>query len=426
MVVSWGYAVVAARNDSDVSRGPRRIFGVMKMLTRAVVPLAATLVLSACAGSSRHIVLDGPSFRVHLHPPSPAALRFPTASNRRFAYADVQRLIRILVLPLRSRLVAKVPRSAPLRFRHVIGMRFVPGFAVTHRIWIVHQPLERVVRFVRAHAHPRPRPEAHFRGKNNGVRLRPVGSYAFPPVPGRSWQRWLNVDMVALSGGGTVVIAQAGDAWIHTSPRSALLPTAVKRIDVLSRNGSSRPNVLVHVREPYDVGSIVSLVNGLGLANAEHIMCADDFFGGPTVTLRFRAANGKVLARATVADILGGGYSGPCNPLQLTLRGRTAPPLIGADLLLQIQRLLTIVLAPPTPHEVSACLLRRHGWKVRSVAHNQMVDRVQHFPPELTASKSGTRWTIIFHYSGKVTFDKKGPRALERCVRTGPRYVIYG
>lgn len=234
---------------------------------RLTILLAAALLLSACGGSAHRIFVNGPR-PVRLTPPSPTALRFSTASNRRFAHEDVRSLIRILELPPAARLLAKVPRSAPLRFRNELTRpRFLPGFAVTHRIWVVREPLARVVRFVQTHAHPRPRPLARFRGMNNGVRLRPIGSYQFPPVPGRSWERWLNADMIALPGGRTVVIAQTGDAWIHTSP-SVLLPRAVKRIDVVSRTGNQRPNVLVHVRRPYEVGSIVALMNGLGLANA--------------------------------------------------------------------------------------------------------------------------------------------------------------
>lgn len=396
-------------------------------MKRPTILLAAALLLSACGSTARHVVSIGPFPRfVAPAPPSPTALRFSTASNRSFAHQDVQKLIRILMLPHGARLVAKVPRGAPSRFRtDLTRPQFVPGTAVTRRIWIVHEPLARVVRFVQTHALPRPRPEARFRGENNGVRLHTTGSYAFPPVPGRVWGRWLNADMIALSGGGTAVIAQAGDAWNHT-PRSVLLPRAVKRIDVLSRIGNQPPNVLVHVREPYEVGSIVSLMNGLGLADAEHIVCLADFWGGPTVTLRFRAADGKLLAHATVPDPFGSGSSGPCDPLQLTVHGRKAPPLIGAGLLLRLQQSLDVDLAPPLPRDVQNCLLRRRGWRVQSVTHTGMVDRVQTFPSELTATKNGKLWTITFHYTGKVTLDKAGPRGLERCLRAGRRYVIAG
>ncbi len=146
---------------------------------RLTILLAAAMLLSACGGSAHRIVV-GP-LPVRIAPPSPTALQFSAASNRRFAQEDVQRLVRILELPSGSRLAAKVPRSVPLRFRNELaGTRYLPGIAAMHRIWIVREPLERVARFVRAHAHPRPRPEARFRGKNNGLRLRPTGSYLFP------------------------------------------------------------------------------------------------------------------------------------------------------------------------------------------------------------------------------------------------------
>jgi hypothetical protein len=296
-------------------------------------------------------------------------------------------------------------------------MRFLPGFAVTHRVWVVREPLGRVVRFVKGHVHPRPRPYARFRGKNNGIRLRAVGSYQFQPIPGRTWDRWLNVDMIALSGGGTAVIAQAGDAWVHTS-RHTLLPRSVRRIDIVSRFGSRKPNVLVHVHQPYQVGWIVALVNGMGLSDVERISCAVAFGGGPEITLRFRAASGKLLARATVTDPLGLGRSGPCNPVLVTVHGRKVSPRIGADLLLRLQQLLDVNLAPPLPRDVSDCL-RRRGWKVESVRHGG-------FPPELTAVKNGRRWTITFHLSGKVTLNETASRGLEHCVRTRPRTIIDG
>ncbi|HKU57951.1 MAG TPA: hypothetical protein VJP41_13150 [Gaiellaceae bacterium] len=72
--------------------------------------------------------------------------------------------------------------------------------------------------------------------------------------------------------------------------------------------------MLVHVSRRYDVASIVALFNGLGLSDAERVACALAFGTGPTVTLRFRAASGKLLARATVLDTLGGGGSGLAIP----------------------------------------------------------------------------------------------------------------
>jgi hypothetical protein len=58
--------------------------------------------------------------------------------------------------------------------------------------------------------------------------------------------------------------------------------------------------------------------------------------------------------------------------------------------------------------------LRRRGWEV------------QRFARGLTVTKNGRRWTITFHDTGKVTLDKTGPPALERCLHAGPRYLIRG
>jgi hypothetical protein len=109
----------------------------------------------------------------------------------------------------------------------------------------------------------------------------------------------------------------------------------------------------------------------------------------------------------------------------LTIGDRTGPPLIGADLLLRIQRLLNVDLAPRVPRDAANCL-RRHGWNVQSVSHNALVGKSQQFPPELTATKHGHRWTITFHRTGKVTLDKTGPRGLERCLRSRSPSVRFG
>ncbi len=345
--------------------------------------------------------------------PSPTALRFSTAANRRFASRDVRKLIRIVVVPSIARPVSQIPQSAPVWLRdQAKGFRRM-GTATTHRIWIVREPLKTVVRFVRANARPRPRPEARYRTGGSRIGSRPSSSYEFPPIPGRSWSRWLNIDMSALPNGSTVVFAQAGDEWNHTPPRSTEIRGHVKRIDIVSRLGMQRPNVLVHVRKAYDVGWIVALTNGLGVVPHNVGCLLDARFGGRAVTLRFRAADGHVLARATVPDFGGAGTSGPCNPLELTIGSRPAVPLIGADLLLRIQRLLNVDLAPPLPRYVSDCLLRQHGWKIAGAR-------------TLTASKGGKRWTITFHLTGKVTADKPAPPQLRRCLRAGPRSVIYG
>lgn len=356
-------------------------------------------------------------------PPAPDSLRFSTASNREFARHDVQKLLRIVVLPEAAKQVADVPKSAPRWFREELSAHFDHA-AIARRVWVVDEPLKQVVRFLRANARPRPRPEVPFRTPSNRIGSRPTENYLFHPVPGRSWSRWLNVAMLRLPGGATVVVAQAGDEWIRTPPRSAELPQGVKRIHIESRTGGPRSNVLLHVRDPYEVGSIVSWTNGLGVT-PRNVICLAVYYPGPTVTLTFRAADGSVLARAEVRDPLGSGRSGPCDPLQLTVNGTKAPPLIGADLLLRIEQHLGVDLAPPVPSAVAGCL-RDRGWKVQKVVHGGLIARRIPRPAELTASRDHRRWLITFHATGKVTTTPRASHALAQCIRSGPRLVYYG
>lgn len=355
-------------------------------------------VVSSCGSRTGSVI-------PHRVAPSPTAFRFSAAANRRFARRDVRNLLRIVVLPRNARGVPAAPSGAPSWFRSESAPpRLQSGVASARRIWVVRRPLKSLLRFVQAHARPRPRPEPPFRMRSGRIGSRPSRSYLFPPVPGRSWSRWLTLALAPLPGGSTAVLAEAGDAWLRPSPRTALLPATVRRTDLTSRVGKGRPDVLVHVRNRYDVGWIVALTNALGVVRPD-LACATGLVGGPLVTLTFRSASGKVLARATVLDPLGEGRSGPCDPLQLTVRGRTARLLIAADLLLRIQRLLGVNLAPPLPRDVASCL-RRHGWTVEAAGRS-----------ELETAHESERWRIVFHRTGKVTTSRPAPRVLARCVR---------
>jgi hypothetical protein len=389
-------------------------------MKRLVLPvLAAALVLSACASSHPVVTIGGPRIPriTRVVPPSPTSLRFSRAANREFARHDAQTLLRTVVLPRSARQVAEVPKSAPSWYRREYSGHF-PGAIIVRRIWVVHEPLKQVVRFVRGHARPRPQPLLPYGKPTGRIGSRPTDNYLFHPVPGRSWSRWLNIAMLRLPGGATVVTAQAGDAWIRTPPRSAELPAAVKQIDIRSAYARQRPSVLVHVRNPYEVASIVASVNGLGVAPS--IVCATTFVsrfgrGGPTVRLTFRAASGRVIARATAFAAA----AGPCSPLSLTVNGKKAPPLIGPDLFRTIEQHLNVDLAPPTPASVAVCL-RARGWKVQKVLHGGFSALGVPAPAELRAAHDGHHWLITFHATGKVTTSKPQQTTIARCLRTGP------
>ena len=374
-------------------------------MKRFLLPVLAVAALLAACGSSGHkaVVSGRPIARLV---PSPTSLRFSAASNREFARHDAETLLRIVVVPHAARQVAAVPKSAPAWFRQELS-HGLSGAAVVHRTWVVDEPLKDVVRFVRTHARSRPRPESPLNRSTSRIGSRPDDSYLFAPVPGRTSSRWLNVAMLALPSGATVITAQAGNSWIKPPPRSAELPRTVRRIEITSRYYHRRPSVLLHVRDRYDVGSIVAWVNGLGMA--PHVVCFDEGFGGvfpygPVVTLTFRNAEGKVLARATLDR--------GCNPFSLAVDGQKAQLLFVGDLLVRIQRRLNADLAPPLPSDVASCL-RGRGWRVRRVAD------------VLTARKGAHPTTITFHATGKVTTAGPSRPEIARCLRSSPRFVYY-
>ena len=360
--------------------------------------VAACLVISACGSSVQ--VIPSPPRILNIPPPSPMALHFSADSNRAFARRDVQQLIRNVVLPRSARRVPSVPKSAPRWFRNELSDD-PPGAAVAHRTWVVDAPVKNVVRYLRAHARLRPRPVTSVHISENRIGSLPHDDWWFEPVPGRSSNRWLYVLMERLRSGATVVTAQAGDEWVHPPPASAELPGTVRRIGITSRYQTNRPAVRLHVRNRYDVASLVSWINGLSVA--PQVICFGGTFGEPTITLTFRDASGAVLARAT---------NGSCGSLALSVRGRKAVPLKIGDLLLRIEQRLHADLTPPRPREVSDCL-RRSGWHVRKAADG------------LTVRKTGRPTTITFHATGQVTTTGPGDPAISRCLRSSPFIGYY-
>ncbi len=369
-----------------------------------VAVIAAAALLTACGSSSHVIQSDGP--RLKLVPPSPISLRFSSASNRDFARRDAQELIHIVVVPQSARHVTEVPKSAPGWFREELSHNF-RGAAVAHRTWVVDEPLKTVVRYVRTHTRPLPRPETGFGKSTSRIGSRPTDNYMFRPIPGRSSARWLNVAMLPLPSGATVVTAQAGDDWIQPPSARAELPGTVRRIDITSRHSAEPPRVRVHVRDRYDVGSVVAWMNGLGVS--PRVFCAGELIGEPTTTLTFRDARGAVIARATV----GNGLSDHCGALSVVVHGRKAPPLITGDLLLRIQQHLNLDLTPPKPNDVATCLRQRH-WTVSTATRG------------LTARRKGVSLTLTFHLTGKVTSSRHSPPAVARCLRESPHFMYYG
>ena len=117
------------------------------------------------------------------------------------------------------------------------------------------------------------------------------------------------------------------------------------RIDITSQYGKAAPRVRLHLRNRYLVRTLVSWVNGLGVAQT-HFGCFGQEIGEPTTTLTFRDARGTRVARGVQP---GDGRFGACNPFRLAVNGKWTPRLTLGDLLARIEQRLHADFSPPVP-----------------------------------------------------------------------------
>ena len=114
------------------------------------------------------------------------------------------------------------------------------------------------------------------------------------------------------------------------------VPPGVRTIEIRS------PARVVRVTERARVRRIERWLDALPAAKSGTYYCPMIIRAGtPTVRFAFRAANGSVLARASLLDAFKG-RSGPCNPIVFSLRGHRGRPLTGGRFLLEVQRLLGV------------------------------------------------------------------------------------
>jgi hypothetical protein len=360
--------------------------------------LALCFVVSACGSST---VRPAPQSPPRSHPiarllPSPTALRFSTASNRAFALRDVRRLLRRVVVPARAQVLTKAPKGEWSRelentLRHH-GTTLTTANA--GRAWLIWGPLARVS------------DEVEVKGGYPDVTAH-CGCYDFSGIPGRVVSRSITLDIYRFAGyhGPTFVLANAQETYVRVPPRSALLPSRIKRIDVTSRYGTGPNSVLVHVTSPFKIASVVSRMNGLGLRRP--ISWCEGYDGGePVVRLTFRSASGSVLARVREVEGFDSNDYDCSNRVRLTIGTQSPVLLNGSDLLDRLGTLLGVDLDPASPSAVSGCL-QREGWVVHT--HH---DR----PVRLVAVRHGRTWTITFPLNRKPTANRPLPQAAANCV----------
>ena len=226
--------------------------------------------------------------------------------------------------------------SAPSALRSPGYDEATPNLVDAHHWWRVHGKATTVLAHVTARL---PRDASlSISGSGGSAPVYRMKAFSLPPIPGVLSQRVLAVSVVQVSPSTTVVRTDGEAVWVLPRPRSEQLPARIDEIDISSAAFMTHaPIVSLKVTTAANVAQIVKWVNGMAIAQPGVINCP--MLAGPTVTVVFRVAGGRRVARASGMDF--DGSSGACNALALRLRGRSEPPLVG-DLFGRVQRLLGV------------------------------------------------------------------------------------
>lgn len=264
-----------------------------------------------------------------------------TAANRRLAQVDAQRLLRRVVLPPGAQELTAAPAGGQGALEHPVQAPGSPALVDVHRIWQVQEPVAATMSWVRAH----PPHGSRVQGEGSGAVSRFL-TYALRPLAGRVRLRWIELSFVPLPDGSTGVRSDAQDVWVVVRRAGEVLPAAVRRVDVEIGYPKQQPKVSLHVTSRGEVRRIVRWLDGLPVVQPEGFHCIA-LIAAARATFSFRAADGSLLARASMPDY--GGAAGGCDPIELGIGGRPQKPLAG-DFLGRVQKLLGVrlILPPPT------------------------------------------------------------------------------
>ncbi len=259
------------------------------------------------------------------------AARPTSASNKRTAERDTARLLQRLVLPTGAVQLAREPRGDGGLLKR--SGSIPSGLLVDrHRLWLVHEPLGKVVAFV--DNRPPSGGKNSGTGSSGGTGIPPNASttFSFPALGGRVSSRELEVDLVALPHHRTGVRADAQDIWVLPRPASEKVPGAVREVGVRTRKAHVRVTSAAKVRR------IVRLFDALPVVQPGFYGCPPDTIRRPAMSLRFLSARGALLARASVP---GSFAIGSCAPIEFWIGSHRQKPLSG-HLYGQIGRLLGV------------------------------------------------------------------------------------
>lgn len=295
-------------------------------MKRFLLPASAlVLVVTACgAGAKPAPRVTQVSARLR---PSVHAL----AIRRKHAAAlEAKRLLREFQPPPGARRTREPEHYGRILRRS--GSRPLGETVEAHRLWSVTKPFKSVVAFLRTHRPPGFEPSGASWGSREPHYL--VMSLTGPHAGGRSPTRFLTVTSLALAR-RTLVRAGVQVAWIYPRSPNEKVPSATRKIVVRA------PKVSVTVTDPAVVARIARWFDALPVSPPA-IAVACPLVLAEHITLSFRGAHGRRLARASVPAT----SASICAPIAFQIGGRAKSPLVdrgtGENFALRLQRLLGV------------------------------------------------------------------------------------
>lgn len=273
-----------------------------------------------------------------------------TASNRRAARLDAARLLRSLRLPAAATRSSSEPAADGGELKPLLALVATTARADVHAWWLVPGRPDSVLAYIKAHLPAGSKLYATGSG-HSGRSGRTVEfvDYSWPAIPGVMGFRELAVSVTSLSSTVSGVLAQAQSDWIVLRAASERIPAGTHEIDVTSAKLGGSAIVSLRVTTAVKVRRIVALIDAMPIVQPATMSCPGlTDVGARVMAFKFRPhVAGKLLAQATYIDYPGlTATSGPCNAIDIRIRGRRRAPLIGGDFVTQAQRVLGVRLRP--------------------------------------------------------------------------------
>ncbi|MGI8412686.1 MAG: hypothetical protein ACR2QA_09365 [Solirubrobacteraceae bacterium] len=305
--------------------------GFKYVIRLVVVAVAAGALIMASASTGLPLPAGAPvppplPITAPAPPPLGPGAR-PTAANARAARADARHLLARLVLPAGARRSALDP--APDRLlAHPFSHPRTPVLVDRHAFFRVPGTPGNVLAWIVAH-----RPAGStLSGRGmviiDAAMYRGGGSssvtFSFPAVRGVLASRAVLVEVTDSGRGDTALRADAEVVWFVPRPASERIPRGVRSVTItmpVAGRGPGARGLARTITAPAKIRRIVALVDRLAPRQPGLYTCPA---AGSSVGLIFRGhQRGTPLARANAE-------AGGCDGVVLRIRGRPAPPLIGA------------------------------------------------------------------------------------------------